>query len=159
MESFDATIVEARQGGAFVLVPPDVVAALGGNGRIPVRATFDGVPYQGSVASMGGTKVLGLLKSIRRELGKGPGDVVTVTLERDDEERTIAVPDDLRAALEGAGPSVKFSGLSYTHQREYVTWIEAAQARRHPRSPGGADDRTAALSSSPSRARLRSAAP
>lgn len=127
MERFEAPIVEARQGGAFVLVPPEIVAALGGKGRIPVRATFDGIPYQGSVASMGGAKVLGLLKSIRAELGKGPGDVVAVTLELDDEERTIAVPDDLRAALEAAGLADTFGALSYTHQREYVTWIDEAK--------------------------------
>ncbi|MGH8992875.1 MAG: DUF1905 domain-containing protein [Acidimicrobiia bacterium] len=37
MERFEATLV----------------AALGGKGRIPVRATFDGVDYRGSIVSMG----------------------------------------------------------------------------------------------------------
>jgi hypothetical protein len=69
MERFEATIVEADRGGALVEVPAAVVEALGGRGRIPVRATFDGIAYQGSVVSMGGRRVLGILKSIRAELG------------------------------------------------------------------------------------------
>jgi hypothetical protein len=49
MERFEAKIEETDRGGAFVAVPADVVDALGGKGRIPVRATFDGVAYEGSV--------------------------------------------------------------------------------------------------------------
>jgi Domain of unknown function (DUF1905)/Bacteriocin-protection, YdeI or OmpD-Associated len=127
VETFDAQIVEAGGGGAFVRIPPDVVAALGGKGRIPVQATFDGVAYQGSVVSMGGEKVVGVLKAIRSRLGKQPGDTVTVTLELDRGERSVQVPDDLRAALDDAGLGAVFDASSYTHQREYVSWIEEAK--------------------------------
>lgn len=127
MERFEATILEADRGGAFVPVPAEVVNALGGQGRIPVRATFDGIAYQGSVVSMGGQKVIGLLKAIRTELGKGPGDVVTVTLEVDRAERSVTVPDDLRTALEQAGLTARFDALSFSHRREYVTWISEAK--------------------------------
>jgi Domain of unknown function (DUF1905)/Bacteriocin-protection, YdeI or OmpD-Associated len=124
---FQAKIVEADRGGAFVAVPPQAVEALGGGGRIPVRATFDGVPYQGSVVSMGGQKVIGLLKSIRAALGKGPGDAVVVTLQADRAERVVTVPDDLRAALDAAGLAERFAALSYSHQREQVNWIDGAK--------------------------------
>lgn len=127
METFDAVIVEADRGGAYIAVPPEVVAALGGKGRIPVRATFDGIAYRGSVVSMGGEKVIGLLKAIRTELGKQPGDRVTVTLEPDEAERSVDVPDDLRAALDEAGLLPAFRALSYSHQREYVSSIEEAK--------------------------------
>jgi hypothetical protein len=126
-QSFEATIAAADRGGAYVEVPPSVVDALGGGGRIPVKASFDGVEYRGSVASMGGAKVLGMLKAIRAELGKGPGDSVLVTVERDLEDRTIAVPDDLAAALAGAGVSAAFGALSFSHRREYVEWVEEAK--------------------------------
>jgi hypothetical protein len=127
MERFEATIGAALGGGALVAVPAGVVEALGGGGRIPVRATFDGVPYQGSIVSMGGQQCLGLLKSIREQLGKAPGDRVVVTLERDDAERTVTVPDDLAAALTEAGAADVFGRLSYSHQREYVSWISEAK--------------------------------
>jgi hypothetical protein len=127
VQSFEAEIVEVEGGGAFVRVPDDVVAALGGKGRIPVEATFDGVAYRGSVVSMGGGKVLGVLKGIRAELGKQPGDTVTVTLAADTAPRTVEVADDLRTALAAAGLTDTFTALSYSHQREYVTWIDEAK--------------------------------
>lgn len=127
-QEFDATIRAADRGGAYVEVPGEVVDALGGKSRIPVRATFDGIAYRGSVVSMGGTdKVLGLLKDIRTELGKAPGDEVHVTLEVDDAPRAIDLPDDLRTALEAAGLHDAFRALSYSHQREYVMWIDEAK--------------------------------
>ncbi|MEU1205919.1 DUF1905 domain-containing protein [Nocardia sp. NPDC005825] len=76
--------------------------------RIPVRAGFDGIPYRGSIANMGAGPCLGLLKAIREELGKGPGDRVTVTLERDSAERTVAVPEDLATALAAADARAAF---------------------------------------------------
>ena len=127
MERFDATIQEADRGGAFVAVPADVVKALGDKGRIPVRATFDGIAYQGSVVSMGGQKVIGLLKAIRLELGKQAGEVIAVTLEVDQAERTVTVPDDLRSALDGAGLSDRFDSLSFSHRRETVASITEAK--------------------------------
>lgn len=114
-------------GGAWVEVPEAVVAALGGGGRIPVLATFDGLAYQGSIASMGGGMALGMLKSIRAELGKEDGDVVTVTVERDAGARTVDVPEDLAAALAEAGLREAFDGLSYSHRREHVNAINDAK--------------------------------
>jgi hypothetical protein len=128
VESFEASIVASERGGAYVEVPPAVTAALGGKARVPVRATFDGVPYRGSIVSMGGdARVLGILKDIRAQLGKAPGDRVKVTVERDDAERAVVVPDDLVAALDDAGLTATFGRLSYSHQREYVGWIEDAK--------------------------------
>jgi hypothetical protein len=142
VETFEAAIVEADRGGAYIRVPPEVVAALGGKGRIPVRATFDGIAYRGSVVSMGGEKVIGLLKAIRTELDKQPGDRVTVTLEADQAERTVDVPDDLRSALDGAGLLDSFRALSYSHQREYVSWIaDAKKAETRARRIGQTIDR------------------
>ena len=127
MERFEAKIEEADRGGAFVAVPADVVEALGGKGRIPVHATFDGIAYQGSVVSMGGQKIIGLLKAIRLELGKQPGEVIAVTLEVDQAERTVTVPDDLRTALDEAGLSARFDALSFSHRRETVASITEAK--------------------------------
>lgn len=123
METFEAVIQEANGGGAYVEVPPEVLEALGGGGRIPVQATFDGVPYRGSIASMGGCKALGLLKQIRADLGKAPGDQVVVTVSRDTAERTIEVPPDLAEALTAAGVREAFDKLSYSHRREHVNAI------------------------------------
>ncbi|GAA1592181.1 hypothetical protein GCM10009804_55620 [Kribbella hippodromi] len=126
METFEGTIEVGDGGGAWVEVPGEVVAALGGGGRIAVRAAFDGVEYRGSIASIGGCMALGVLKSIRSELGKGGGDAVTVTVELDGDPRTVDVPEDLAAALAGAGVREAFDALSYSRRREHVNAIDDA---------------------------------
>ncbi|MFF1818503.1 YdeI/OmpD-associated family protein [Kribbella sp. NPDC058245] len=123
METFDGVIVVGDGGGAWVEVPGEVIAGLGGGGRIPVLATFDGVEYRGSIASMGGCMALGVLKGIRAELGKTAGDTVTVTVERDTAERTVDVPDDFAQALAAANLRGTFDALAFSHRREHVNAI------------------------------------
>ena len=122
--SFEGRMLAGKGGGAFVEVPDDVLDALGGGGRIPVSATFDGVPYRGSVARMGGRSVLGLRKDIRSSIGRDVGDLVTVVLRRDDEPRTVTVPVELERALaKSSDAKTRYEGLSYTHRREYAEWV------------------------------------
>ncbi len=49
-------------------------------------------------------------------------------MQKDDEERKVTVPDDLAAALQSnpAGKAI-FAKLSYSHQKQYVEWIESAK--------------------------------
>ena len=63
-----------EKGGAYIAVPFDIRKEFG-KGRVAVRVFFDGLPYDGSVCY-----VIGLLKSIRERLGKGPGDEVEVVV-------------------------------------------------------------------------------
>lgn len=123
---FEAVIEEAPRGGALVEVPFDAKAAFG-SGRPKVAATFDGVEYRGSIASMGGRWVLGIRKDIREAIGKGPGDTVRVTLAADEEPRTVDVPDDLAAALDEAGARGAFDALSYTRRREAARSVRDAK--------------------------------
>jgi hypothetical protein len=127
MQRFEATIESAAGGGAYVAVPAEIVAALGGGGRIPVRASFDGIAYTGSIAPMGAGPCLGILKAIRTELGKQPGDTVEVTVERDEAERTVDVPEDLAAALKHAGVRAAFDALSFSTRRELVNGVVEAK--------------------------------
>ncbi|WP_459129938.1 DUF1905 domain-containing protein [Guggenheimella bovis] len=83
---FDARIEEATKGGAYVVFPWNVREEFQ-KGRVKVHATFDGIPYDGSVVNMGLKDekgevqyLLGILKAIREELKKGVGDIVHVTV-------------------------------------------------------------------------------
>lgn len=78
---FEATILKVPDlDGAYVEIPFDVKAEFG-RGRVPVHATFDGYPYDGSVVRMGGPcHIIGIRKEIRKIIGKQPGDTVSVTL-------------------------------------------------------------------------------
>ena len=86
---YDATIKasEVGKGGAYVPFPYSLKAEFG-KGRVKVRATFDGEPYEGSIVNMGVKNddgsvcyIIGILKSIRAKIGKQPGDTVRVTVE------------------------------------------------------------------------------
>jgi len=119
---------EVGVGGAYVLFPYDVMEAFGTKGRIPVKAIIEGEPYRGSLVKYGQPQhMFPLLKAIREKLGKSIGDTIEVTLELDQEARTIDVPNDLKKALKAEKLDKAFERLSYTHQKEYVKWIEEAK--------------------------------
>ena len=83
--------------GASVVIPLNLPKTFG-MGRMKVRAQFDGVPYRGSIVSMGQGDskqtspkkpsatvqaekqyVLGITQAIRQQIGKQPGDIVHVS--------------------------------------------------------------------------------
>ena len=115
-----------------VVLPADVAAAMGGRARIPVAGTINGVPFRGSTMPLGdGRHCVGFRKHTRAAAGGAEmGDTVTIEIRRDDAPRTVAVPDDLVAAL-AAEPGLReaFDALSYTHRRE---WVEAVEGAKRP---------------------------
>ena len=67
--------------GAYIEIPFDVKAEFG-KGRVPVLATFDGEPYEGSLVRMKTPcHIIGIRKDIRGKIGKQPGDMIKVTIE------------------------------------------------------------------------------
>ena len=88
---FEAVIHKVPdQDAAYIAVPFDIKEEFG-KGRVKVHATFDGVPYDGSIVNMGVKNddgsvcyVIGIRKDIRASINKQPGDNVWVTItERD----------------------------------------------------------------------------
>ena len=85
---YDAILHEIPEnGGAYVAFPWDIRVEFG-KGRVKVHASFDGVPYDGSVVNMGLKNedgsvcyIIGVLKAIRKRLNKSDGDVVHVVIE------------------------------------------------------------------------------
>ena len=125
---FKARIEAGPGGGAFVLFPYDTAAEFGTRGRIPVRATFDRVAYTGSLTACGGPHhMLGVLKAIREQIGKGVGDTIDVAVWREDGERTLDVPAAFAAQMKKDGALAFFEQLSFTHRKEYCRWIADAK--------------------------------
>ncbi len=126
--SFTAKIESGPGGGAFVTFPYDVEKEFGAKGRVPVNATFDGVAYSGSLMQCSGAPhVLGILKSIRQQLGKQLGDTVRVQVWRDDGQRTVDIPSDLAKLMTKHDVRDFFDSLSFTHRKEYCRWITDAK--------------------------------
>ena len=83
------------KGGAYVRFPYDVRKEFG-KGRVKVRATFDGVVYDGSLVNMGVRNadgsvchIIGIRKDIRERIGKQPGDTVVVTIQEVDPTKPV----------------------------------------------------------------------
>ena len=93
-----------------------------------MRSTLDGVPYTGSLIKCGPEgHMLGVLKDIREQIGKGPGDSIEVVLWKDQEIRTVEVPADFERLMKVEGLLAAFEKLSYTHRKEYCRWITEAK--------------------------------
>jgi hypothetical protein len=125
---FKATIQSGIGGGAGVIFPFDVEQEFGVKGRVPVESTLDGVPYRGSLVKCGPTShMLGVLKGIREQIGKVPGDTIEVVLWKDEAERTVEIPAEFKALMEKAGLLASFEKLSITNRKEYCRWIADAK--------------------------------
>lgn len=115
---------------AYVEFPFSAEEISGKKGQIKVMVWFDHrVEYRGSLTKMGsGSHCLGVTKAIRKQLGKTFGDTVEVKLMQDLEERTVEIPEDVQLLLdENDEAAFLFKKMSYTHRKEYISWITEAK--------------------------------
>jgi hypothetical protein len=130
---FRTTLRQAGRTATGIVVPPEVVIALGAGRRPPVRVTLtraDGAAhtYRSTVAARGEEFLVGVSAEVRAAAGVAGGDEVEVLLEHDTAPRVAEVPADLAAALAAdAGARAFFAGLSYSHQRAYTLWVDEAK--------------------------------
>ena len=126
---FDAVVERSdnRGSSAWVEIPGDIRQLFGTTGRVPVTATFDGIDYRGSIARMGGPPLVIVLQEILAELHKAPGDTLHVTVELDETPRVVELAHDIEAGLVAAGQLDAYRSLAYSHQRQFVLWIDGAK--------------------------------
>jgi len=109
---------------AALTAPFDVQAVFGTKARVPVKITVDGHTFRSSLTPMGGQHMMVFNKEMRAATGYQAGDTIRITFERDTEPRIVKVPDDVLAALQSEPVAYeRFNKLSYSHQKEYMDWI------------------------------------
>ncbi len=128
-EVFTATILKDDTVDATgIQIPADVVAALGKGKRPPVKVGIAAYAYRTTVAVMGGMYLIPLSAENRKAAGVKAGDVVTVSLELDEEPRVVLVPDELVLALAHDPVAASaFESSSYSVRKEYARQVESAK--------------------------------
>jgi Bacteriocin-protection, YdeI or OmpD-Associated/Domain of unknown function (DUF1905) len=125
---FTATVLLSGKTTTGVVVPPEVVDALGAGRRPKVFAIIGDYTFRNSVAPMNDCYMLPINAGVRKDTGIRGGDVVEIDLRLDTEPREVAVPADLAAALSRApGAEEFFTSLSYANRKWHVDQAESAK--------------------------------
>jgi bacteriocin resistance YdeI/OmpD-like protein/uncharacterized protein DUF1905 len=103
-----------------------VVNKLGAGKRVPVRVTLNGAKYRSTIAVYGGRFYLPARKDIREAAKLVPGGRARVSLEVDDEPRTVDVPADLARALSTVKQRKAFDAFSFSQRREFAESVTSA---------------------------------
>jgi uncharacterized protein YdeI (YjbR/CyaY-like superfamily) len=105
------------------------VAESGNKGQNKVKGLINGQSFRSSAMPHGdGTHYIVINRPMRESIQASQGDKVKVTLELDADDRSLTLPLDLLLALrDRLEAEAFFNGLSYSHQKEFITWIESAK--------------------------------
>ncbi len=111
-----------------IVIPADVLTALGPKKNPPVKVTLNGYTYRSTVATMGGQFMVGLSAENREAAGLRGDETLPVTIEVDAEPRRVKMPTDLETRLASAGLIEVFDKCSPSRKKEYVRQVESAKA-------------------------------
>src|SRR5262245_22637109 len=120
---FESTVELGGKTATGIQVPDEVIEGLGSSKRPPVTITINGYTYRTTAVRMGGAFYVPLSAENREGAGVAAGETVTVDIENDRAPREVELPDDLAAAMDDAARTT-YEGLSYTHRKEWVRWVE-----------------------------------
>jgi hypothetical protein len=113
---------------AGIVVPEDIVTALGSSRKPAVQVTVNGYTYRSTIAVMGGKFMIPLSAENCRAAGVAGGETWKITVALDTEPRVVAIPADLAAALDKAGVAARFAAAAPSRRKEFVRLVESAKA-------------------------------
>jgi hypothetical protein len=123
---YSSVLIFGPQKGIFIEFPFDCYAEFGSRKSIRIKLKVEGRTYARSLLPQGnGRHWIQLRKDICSEIGKGEGDTVSVSVEKDDSPRTIAIPEYLQWLLDDE-PEMKvaFQKLSFFNKNFWIKGIE-----------------------------------
>jgi Bacteriocin-protection, YdeI or OmpD-Associated/Domain of unknown function (DUF1905) len=123
---FRATVVLGGKTATGIQVPDEIVETLGSGKRPPVVVTIGDYSYRTTVAAYTGSYWVPLAAEHREAAGVAAEQEVDVAIELDTAPREVTVPEDLGAAMDDDARTA-YEGLSFTHRKEWVRWVEEAK--------------------------------
>ena len=113
---FTATVELGGKTATGIVVPDEVIVALGTSKRPPVTISINGYTYRTTAVRMGGRYLVPLAAENRAGAGVAAGDEVDVDIDNDAAPREVGLPDDLAAAMDDAARAT-YDTLSFTHRK------------------------------------------
>ena len=123
---FESRVELGGKTATGIPIPDEVIEGLGGSNRPSVTIAVNGYTYRTTAVRMGGRFLVPLSAENREAAGVQAGDEIVVDIENDTAPREVVLPADLEAALDDAARTA-YDGLSYTHRKEWVRWVEEAK--------------------------------
>jgi Flp pilus assembly protein CpaB len=126
---FRAKIQGKEAGVVAAITPPvDVPEAFGTRARVPIRGTINGFAFRSSLMPCGGRHMMPVNKTLCAGAGVRPGDTVDVVMERDEAERTVEAPPQLKKELaKNKKALARWETLSFSHKKEMAISIREAR--------------------------------
>ena len=127
--TFDAQIqqLEGKIKWSVVYFPHSTEEQFGTKGNVPVSITVDGHAFEHTLLGSRNGHYFVYNEFIRNAIGKTLGDIVTVTLEKDDKPRVFSAPEYIETALKEASVWEVFSKQPDYLKREQVNKIVIAK--------------------------------
>jgi hypothetical protein len=127
-QTFVTKIVkDAKKSATGIVVPSEVVAALGQGKKPAVKVTLNGYTYRSSIATMSGKFMISLSAAHREAAGLEGSEQLEVKLDLDTEPRDTAIPPDLKATLVNSKLLPAFEAMAPSRRREFVRQVEEAK--------------------------------
>ena len=125
---FHTTLKQSEGTATGIVIPNEVIEALGAGKKPPVTVKVNGYAYRSTVATIDGNFMVGFSADHRAASGIKGGDEIDVDIELDTQPRTVEVPADLQAALD-ADPAAKatFEKLSNSLKGYHVSQVTGAK--------------------------------
>jgi hypothetical protein len=117
---------ESRSDATASFTLPFDTREVWGKAKVPVKVTINGYTWRSTVGNRGGIQYIVVNAAARRDASVKAGDVLTIVLEPDTEERDIQIPIQLRRSL-GAKLTEKLNRLSFSHKKEFVVRYSEAK--------------------------------
>jgi hypothetical protein len=124
------TKIQGKEAGVVAAIAPpvDVIEWFGTRARVPIRGTINGFPFRSSLMPCGNARMMPVNKTLCQGAGVQPGDFVDVEIERDNEERTVEAPPELRKKLAKSKTALaNWEKMSFTNKKEMANAISGAK--------------------------------
>jgi hypothetical protein len=125
---FHTTLLQGGKTATGIEIPSEILEKLAAGKKPPVKLTVNGYAYRSTVATIDGRYMVGFNADHRAASGIRGGDDIDVEIELDNQPRTVDLPADFQAALDGE-PAAKrtFEKLSNSMKGYHVSQVTTAK--------------------------------